>query len=64
MTGIPALALATGGPVLWLYNLSVIGVYSFAWGPGLAFGLQLPRDDPAFRPRRPVLAVAYTAPLR
>ena len=32
VTGIPALALATGGPVLWLYNLCVIGVYSFAWG--------------------------------
>jgi signal transduction histidine kinase len=63
VTGIPALALATGGPVLWLYNLCVIGIYSFAWGPGLAFALQLPRDDPGFRPRRTVLAVAYTAPL-
>ena len=39
VTGIPALALATGGPVLWLYYLSVIAVYSFAWGPALAFGL-------------------------
>jgi len=63
VTGIPALALATGGPVLWLYNLCVIGVYSFAWGPALVFGLQLPRDDPALRPRRAVLALAYTAPL-
>ena len=25
VTGMPALALATGGPVLWLYNLSMIG---------------------------------------
>jgi two-component system NarL family sensor kinase len=63
VTGIPALALATGGPVLWLYDLSVIAVYSFAWGPAVAFGLQLPRDDPALRPRRAMLAVAYAAPL-
>jgi signal transduction histidine kinase len=64
VTGIPALSLATAGPVLWLYNLCVIGVYSFAWGPALVFGLQLPRDDPALRPRRAVvLASAYTAPL-
>ena len=63
VTGIPALALATAGPVLWIYNLCVIGVYSFAWGPALVFGLQLPRDDPALRPRRAVLALAYTAPL-
>jgi hypothetical protein len=61
--GIPALSLATGGPLLWLYNLNVIGVYSFAWGPALAFELQLPRDDPALRPRRAMLAVAYAAPL-
>jgi hypothetical protein len=63
VTGIPALALATGGPVLWLYSLCVIAVYSFAWGPALAFALQLPRDDPALRPRRTMLAVAYAAPL-
>ena len=63
VTGIPALALATGGPVLWLYSLCVIAVYSFAWGPALAFALLLPRDDPALRPRRTMLAVAYAAPL-
>ena len=63
VAGIPALALATGGPVLWLYSLCVIAVYSFAWGPALAFALQLPRDDPALRPRRTMLAVAYAAPL-
>ncbi len=61
--GIPALALATGGPVLWLYNLCVIGVYSLAWGGALAFTLQLPHDDRGLRPRRAVLAVAYAAPL-
>jgi signal transduction histidine kinase len=63
VAGIPALALATGGPVLWLYNLCVIGVYSLAWGAGLAFTLQLPQDDRGLRPRRAVLAVAYAAPL-
>jgi hypothetical protein len=63
VTGIPALTLATGGPAFWLYNLCVIGVYSFAWGPALVFGLQLPRDDPALRPRRAMLAMAYAAPL-
>jgi signal transduction histidine kinase len=63
VAGVPALTLATGGPGFWLYNLCVIGVYSFAWGPALAFGLQLPRDDPAIRPSRAVLALAYAAPL-
>jgi signal transduction histidine kinase len=62
VTGIPALALATGGPAFWLYNLCVIGVYSLAWGPALAFGLLLPRDDPALRPRRAMLATAYAVP--
>jgi signal transduction histidine kinase len=63
VAGIPALALGTGGPVLWLYNLCVVGVYSLAWGAGLAFALQLPQDDRGLRPRRAVLALAYGAPL-
>jgi hypothetical protein len=62
VAGIPALALATGGPVLWLYNLCVIGVYTLAWGAGLAFALQLPRDDRGLRPSRAMLALAYAAP--
>ena len=62
-TGIPALTLATGGPALWLYNLSVIGVYSLAWGPVLAFGLQLFRLGRGRGPGRAILALAYTAPL-
>ena len=61
--GIPALTLATGGPALWLYNLSVVGVYSLAWGPVLAFGLQLFRLGRGRGPGRAVLAAAYTAPL-
>ncbi len=60
--GIPALALATGGPVLWLYNLNVIGAYVIAWGAVLAFTLQLSRAQTWLRRERAVLAVAYVAP--
>ena len=49
--------------MLWLYNLCVIGVYSLAWGGGLAFALQLPRDDRGLRPRRAVLALACGSPV-
>ena len=58
--GLPALALATGGPVLWLYNLNIIGVYAIGWGGALAFALLLPADDPWRRRGR--LTVAYAAP--
>ncbi|HEV2929535.1 MAG TPA: hypothetical protein VGW74_12650, partial [Propionibacteriaceae bacterium] len=60
--GLPALALATGGPVLWLYNLNVIGAYAIAWGGSLAFALQLFGAQGAPRLGRTVLAVAYAAP--
>ena len=30
--GLPALALATGGPLLWLYNINIVGAYAIAWG--------------------------------
>jgi len=58
--GLPALALATGGPQLWLYNLNIIVVYTIAWGAALAFALELPGDD-RWR-RRSLLAIAYAAP--
>jgi signal transduction histidine kinase len=60
--GLPALALATGGPVLWLYNLSVIGAYAIAWGASLAFALQLSGAHGWLPRGRTVLAVAYAAP--
>ena len=41
VAGLPALAVATGGPLLWLYNVCIIGVYAVAWGGVLAFGLGL-----------------------
>ena len=39
--GLPALALATDGPQVWLYNLNIIGSYTIAWGAALAFALEL-----------------------
>ncbi len=41
VAGLPALALATGGPELWLFHLNVVGAYSVAWGALLAFSLVL-----------------------
>jgi two-component system NarL family sensor kinase len=58
--GLPALALATSGPLLWLYNLNSIYLYAVSWGALLAFALVLPRDDRWCR--RQVLVVAYVAP--
>jgi signal transduction histidine kinase len=62
VAGVPALALATGGPVLWLYNLSVIGAYVVAWGATLAFALQLSGAQRWHRRGRAVLTVAYAGP--
>ena len=42
VAGVPALAMAVGGPLLWLYNLNVIGSYAVAWGALLPFSLLLP----------------------
>lgn len=61
--GIPAVALATGGPVPWLYNVNVIGVYSLAWGAVLVFALQMTRDQHLPRRPRPVLLTLYLTPL-
>ncbi|HTJ39528.1 MAG TPA: histidine kinase [Dactylosporangium sp.] len=44
--GLPALALATGGPVFWLFHLNTIGVYSVAWGGLLAFTMTLVAGHP------------------
>ena len=41
VAGIPALTMATGGPLLWLYNLNIVGAYAVSWGAVLAFGLLL-----------------------
>jgi signal transduction histidine kinase len=62
VAGVPALALATGGPMLWLYNLSVIGAYVVAWGATLAFALLLSGAQRWLRRGRAVLVVAYAVP--
>ncbi len=61
-TGLPALALATAGPVLWLYNLNVIGGYAVAWGGVLAFSLQLSPDVGSPTRRRGLVIAAYALP--
>ena len=60
--GLPALALATGGPVLWLYNIGVIGAYAIAWGGSLAFALQMSGAHGWLPRGRIALALAYAAP--
>src|SRR4051794_31981785 len=63
VAGLPALALATGGPPLWLYFANTVGAYSIAWGAVLALAFLLAPDHPWLgRHRRRVLAVAYAGP--
>ncbi|MFT4165518.1 MAG: histidine kinase [Microlunatus sp.] len=57
--GVPAIAQVTGGPMLWLFNLNIVGVYALAWGALLVFGLLFP-GGPA--PGRYVLATAWVLP--
>lgn len=63
VAGLPALALAVGGPRLWLFHLSAIGVYSIAWGALLAFSLAFTPRHPWWRLGRHALLIAYTTPL-
>jgi signal transduction histidine kinase len=62
VAGLPALAIATGGPQVWLFNLNAVGAYSIAWGATLAFSLLLTPAHP-WRRGRHAIAVAYGAPL-
>jgi signal transduction histidine kinase len=63
VAGLPALALATGGPLPWLFHANVIGVYSAGWGALIATSLRLVPDHPWLRRRRLVLGAAYAGPL-
>ena len=60
--GLPALSMATGGPLLWLYNINIVGAYAIAWGALLAFGLRLGDDKQRRWSSRSVLRVAYFGP--
>ena len=53
VAGVAPLAMATGGPVLWLYDLNTIGGYAVAWGALPVFALLLPGDRPVSRPGWP-----------
>ncbi|GAA4593578.1 hypothetical protein GCM10023194_58180 [Planotetraspora phitsanulokensis] len=61
--GLPALALATGGPQLWLFHLNSIVSYSIAWGALLAFSIAFTARRPPSSRDRKAIAVAYAAPL-
>ncbi len=60
--GLPALALATGGPLLWLYNINIVGVYAIAWGALLAFALRLGDHERRRSSSPSALRVAYLGP--
>ncbi|GAA2313093.1 hypothetical protein GCM10010149_75200 [Nonomuraea roseoviolacea subsp. roseoviolacea] len=61
--GLPVLALATGGPQLWLFHINAIVSYSIAWGAFLAFVLAFTARRPLSPRTRTTIAVAYAAPL-
>ncbi len=60
--GLPAVALATGGPQVWLFHLNAVGAYSVAWGATIAFSLLIAPAHP-WRRGRHAVAVAYAAPV-
>ena len=61
--GLPVLALAVGGPPVWMFQFSTVVIYSLAWGAVVATSLVFVLGHP-WLSRRPrvVLAVAYLAP--
>lgn len=63
VAGLPALAVATGGPQFWLFQVNVVGVYLLAWGAMSALALLLVPDHPFLRHhRRAVLRGAVLGP--
>lgn len=63
VAGLPVLAIATGGPMLWLFHLATSGVYLAGWGGMVAMALLLAPEHPWLR-RAPrlVLTTAYAGP--
>ena len=64
VAGLPALALAVGGPPVWTFEISTVAIYSLAWGAVIATSLTFVPGHP-WLSRRPrvALGVAYLAPL-
>jgi signal transduction histidine kinase len=63
VAGLPILALATGGPLLWLFHLCTAGAFLAGWGGVLAMALLLVPDHPWLRrARQSVLFAAYAGP--
>jgi len=63
VAGLPVLAVAVGGPQLWLFELNTIGAYSVGWGATLAFSLAVVRGHPWLDARRRNLVAAYAGPV-
>jgi signal transduction histidine kinase len=64
VAGLPTLALATGGPLLWLFHLSTFGAYAVGWGGIVAMALLLVPKHPWLRRKpRAVLTLAYAGPV-
>lgn len=64
VAGLPAMALAVGGPLLWLFHLGTVAVYAAGWGGMTATFLLLIRNHPWLRSARlAVLLLAYTGPV-
>jgi signal transduction histidine kinase len=63
VAGLPVLALATGGPLLWLFHLATGGAYLLGWGGFIALALLLSPGHPWLR-RAPrlVLLSGYAGP--
>ena len=63
VANLPTLALATGGPLLWLFHLGTFPVYAVGWGGMVAMSLLLVPEHPWLRRSpRAVLALAYGGP--
>ncbi len=61
---LPTLALATGGPLLWLFHIGTFPVYAVGWGGVLAMAMLLVPEHPWLsRSPRAVLALAYAGPV-
>ena len=58
VAGMPTLALATGGPLLWLFHLGTFPVYAVGWGGMVAMAMLLVPDHPWLR-RSPQAMLAF-----